>query len=99
MNQGVWDKLPPEARKAFDDSQEWLQQEDIKINEILIDKAMDQAKQMGHPIYELTPEEKELWTKVSEPIRQKWVSDMEAKGKPGKAVYREALKLIKQYNK
>ncbi len=98
MNQGVWDKLPPEAQKAFDDSQEWLMQEDIRINEMLIDKAMADAKGMGHEIVELTPEEKEIWFKFSEPIRQKWVDKMEAEGKPGKAVYQEALKLIKEYN-
>jgi TRAP-type C4-dicarboxylate transport system substrate-binding protein len=99
MNLDVWNKLPPEVHKAFDDSQEWLLQEDIKINEILIDKANATAKEMGHEIVELTPEEKEIWFKFAEPIRQKWVEKMEAEGKPGKAIYQEALKLIKKYNK
>jgi TRAP-type C4-dicarboxylate transport system substrate-binding protein len=98
MNQGVWDKLPPEAQKAFDDSEDWLIHADIDVNEKLIDKAMASAREMGHEIVDLTPAEKEIWFKESEPIRQKWVEDMEAEGKPGKAVYQEALKLIKQYN-
>lgn len=99
MNQGVWDKLPPQAQKAFDDSHEWLLQEDIKINEMLIDKANADAKAMGHEVVELTSAEKEAWFKASDPIRQKWIDKMEAEGKPGKAVYEEALRLINKYNK
>ena len=99
MNQAVWDKLPPKAQKAFDDSQEWLQQTDIKTNTFLIKKANDAAKAMGHEVVELTAAEKEVWFKFAEPIRQKWVADMEKKGKPGKAIYAEALRMIKEYSK
>ena len=99
MNQGVWDKLPPEAQKAFDDSQEWLEQEDIRINEALIDKANAAAKAMGHEVVELSAQDKEAWFKESEPVRQRWVEKVEAEGKPGKAVYQEAMKLIEQYNR
>jgi len=99
MNRAVWDKLSPKAQKAFDDSQEWLQNEDIRINTMLIGKAIADAKAMGHEVLELTAEEKQIWFEQSEPIRQKWAESMEAKGKPGKAVYQEALKLIRMYNK
>jgi TRAP-type C4-dicarboxylate transport system substrate-binding protein len=99
MNQAVWDKLSPKAQKAFDDCQAWIQSEDIRVNTMLIDKAMADAKAKGHEVVELTPDEKQVWFEQSEPIRQKWAEAMEAKGKPGKAVYQEALKLIRQYNK
>ena len=98
MNRKVWDQLSPKAQKAFDDSQEWLQNEDILINTKLIESAMADAKAMGHQIVDLTPQEKQAWFEMSDPIRQKWAEDMEAKGKPGKAVLQEALNLIKQYN-
>lgn len=99
MNQGVWDKLPPDAQQAFDDSRQWLIDEDINVNEGLIDKAVELAKSMGHQVVELTPAEKEIWFKAAEPVRQEWVKKVEAQGKPGKAVYEEALRLIKKYSK
>ena len=99
MNQAVWDKLPPKAQQAFDDSMDWLINEDIKVNETLIDKALENAKAMGHEVNELTPQEKEIWFKAAEPVRQKWVEKMEADGKPGKAIYEDTLRLIKKYSK
>ena len=98
MNLDVWNKLPPEAQKAFDDSREWLEQATIKVDTALINKARDAARNAGHPVIDLTAEEKKIWFDATEPIRAKWAADLEAKGKPGKAVYAEAMKLLAKYS-
>jgi hypothetical protein len=54
---------------------------------------------MGHPIYQLTDEEMKGWRKAAQPVHEKWISDMESKGLPGKKVYDAAMQLIDAYNK
>jgi len=99
MNMDTWNKLPPEAQKAFIDLQPWVEQEDLKLNTQLIERGRAAARKMGHSIIKLTPEEGELWVKATVPIREKWVADHEAKGLPGKAIYEEAQRLIGLYSK
>jgi len=45
----------------------------------------------------LTPEEMELWHAAARPVNEKWVTDMESKGLPGRKVYNEARRLAKKY--
>lgn len=99
MNQDVWNKLPPDIQKVFMECKGWVEQAILKLDEGIIVKARTKAKEMGHPVIRLTPQERELWVKTTEPLRQKWIADMEAKGLPGKAVYKEAQRLIKKYSK
>lgn len=99
MNQDVWNKLPPDIQKVFMDCKEWVEQAILRLDDGIIVKARAKAKEMGHPVIQLTPQERELWVKATEPLRQKWIADMEAKGLPGKAVYKEAQRLIKKYTK
>jgi len=78
---------------------EWVEQAILNLDDGIIVKARTKAEEMGHPVIRLTPQERELWVKATEPLRQKWIADMEAKGLPGKAVYKEAQRLIKKYSK
>lgn len=98
MNMDTWNKLPPEARKAFTDLQPWVEQEHLKLSLELEKKAQDAAKKMGHKIINLSPDEIELWVTETESVREKWIADMEKKGKPGRAIYDEARRLINLYN-
>jgi TRAP-type C4-dicarboxylate transport system substrate-binding protein len=99
MNMKTWNKLPKQAQKAFIDLRDWGQQEDLKINTRLIERGRSEARKMGHPIITLAPEEQEKWVKLARPIHEKWIKDQEAKGLPGRAIYDEAKRLIKQYSK
>lgn len=98
MNMNTWNNLPPEVQKAFVDLQPWVEQEHLKLSLELEKKAQDAAKKMGHKIINLTPEEIELWAKETVSVREKWIANMEEKGKPGRAIYEESLRLINQYN-
>ena len=46
-----------------------------------------------------TPQELKLWKEAVQPVHEKWIADTEAKGLPAKAVYDEAKRLIKEYDK
>jgi TRAP-type C4-dicarboxylate transport system substrate-binding protein len=99
MNQDVWDKLPPDIQKVFMDCKEWVEQEILTLDNAIVAKARAKAEEMGHTVIRLTPQERKVWVKATEPLRQKWIADVEAKGLPGKAVYKEAQRLIKKYSK
>ena len=99
INMKSWNKLPKKAQKAFIDLQDWVQEEDMKLNTKLIEQGRNAAKKMGHPINQLTPEDRAAWEKLMIPIHEKWIKAQEDKGLPGRAVYDEAKRLIKQYSK
>lgn len=98
MNMNTWNKLPPIARRAFMDLKPWVEQQEMTLNLKAIKGCLANAEKMGHSTINPTPEEIELWTKAMEPVREKWIVDMEAKGKPAKAIYTEVKRLISLYN-
>jgi TRAP-type C4-dicarboxylate transport system substrate-binding protein len=98
MNEDTWNKLPPETREAIIEIQPAIQQESLQMSLKLQEIGQEGARKAGHEIIELPPDEVELWVKATAPVREKWIADMEAKGKPGKAVYDEAQRLIAEYN-
>ena len=99
MNKDTWEKLPPEAQKAIMDLQDQFEQKSVNIGLENQKGSMAAAEKAGHPIIELTPQELEKWAAVGEKIQKKWIDDMEAKGKPGRAVYEAAKRLIEKFNK
>jgi TRAP-type C4-dicarboxylate transport system substrate-binding protein len=50
---------------------------------------------MGHTFGTLSPEEKARWRKATQPVTDAWI----AKTPNGKALYEEAVALIKKYEK
>lgn len=99
MNIDAWNKLPDDIQKIIMDLQPWIQDEVIKVDTAEQERGIAQAKEMGHKMIYLTPEEIQLWTAATAPARDKWVAEMEAKGLPGKAIFEEAKRLIIKYNK
>jgi len=98
FNQDSYDKLPPETQKAIMDLQPEYEQASLALSLNLQKLGQEGAQKAGHPIIELTPQEVDQWIKAAEPVQEKWVEDMEAQGKPGKAVYEEAKRLIAKFN-
>jgi hypothetical protein len=48
-------------------------------------------------IYNLPADELAKWKAAMNPIYQKWVTDMNAKGLPGQAILDDAMKLNEKY--
>jgi len=47
----------------------------------------------------VTPAETDRWIKVSAPLYDEWVADMDKKGLPGKQMLQDARDLIVKYSK
>ena len=100
MNQKVWDGLSPDIKKVFG---ELGGLHFGKRNAISFDNAdrvgREELKGKGGEIIELSAEEQKKCAEKFKVINEKWVSDMEAKGLPGKKVLEEASLLVKKYSK
>ena len=60
--------------------------------------AVAAAEEMGHTFLELAPGEIEKWQEAAKPIHDDWIQRAEAIGKPGRALYDEILRLVKEYS-
>ena len=99
FNLKTWNKLPADIQKIFEDLGPWLGQELIKVDNGYEAMVLGKAKGMGHKIITPTPEQMQMWVDAVEPIHKKWLADTAAKGLPAQAVYDEAKRLIKEYEK
>ena len=58
----------------------------------------DYDQKAGNPPYYYLPEDElARWKAATQPVIDKWVSDMEGQGLPGQAVYEDVLELSKKY--
>ena len=99
MNEKTWNKLPPDIQKIFEDLDSYLVQQLRQFDGMALDRAMNSAKEMNQTFITPTPEEMQLWVDAVQPVHQKWIAETEAKGLPAKAVYEEAKRLIREYQK
>ena len=99
MNMKKWNSLPPDIQKIFVDAgkEHWLgfagAQDDFKVGVIQRYAALP-----GHEIIRMSDTERARWLAKAQPLFDKWASDMEAKGLPGKAYLADVLALAKKYN-
>ena len=97
MNRKKYESLPPVVQKVIDDNVKPSSTEMTEIDEGNRIKSEEGVKKMGHTLIYLTPEEMDLWRTAAQPIHEKWIAEMEAKGLPGRKVYNEAKRLAKKY--
>jgi TRAP-type C4-dicarboxylate transport system substrate-binding protein len=98
MNQAKYDSLPPDL-KAVIDANSGVEQAKI------IGKAFDATTEPGKKLAAaaggvfdtLSPAEFDRWNKATEPVVKEWISDTNAKGGNGQALYDEARALIRKY--
>lgn len=97
MNKDIWNKLPADIQKIFEEASAWYQEEGVKMDMGEIQKAVNIVKKDGHTVTYLTPKELKVWTDAAKPVNEEWIEKNEAKGIPAKAIYKEYKKLIKKY--
>jgi TRAP-type C4-dicarboxylate transport system substrate-binding protein len=94
-NEKKWNSYPPDVQKILTDAAHFYTEKFSGID-AEVQAALGFAKEHNHTFTELTPQEIRVWYDlVKKPIHDKWIAEAEAKGLPGRAVYDEALKLIK----
>lgn len=99
MNPKTFDSLPPDVQKIVEEASLWVADEIIKVDKGEIETAMNTAKELNHTFIYLSPDEIQLWKDAAIPLHKKWIDEMEGKGKPARAIYEEATRLIKEYSK
>jgi TRAP-type C4-dicarboxylate transport system substrate-binding protein len=98
MNTRKLNSLPPDLQKLIMNSGSIWYNKMKELDDADQIKAVNLCKEWGHKFIYLTPEQIKVWYNVvKSPIHDKWIKEAEAKGLPGKAVYKKALKLIKKY--
>lgn len=96
MNLDTWNKLTPEVQQVIDGLNEWGRTEMAKRWDVTDQKAADFAKGLGHEfIYPSPAVLREIYQRLT-PVYEAWAADMEAKGKPGKAILKELTRLIEE---
>jgi len=104
MNMKTYEDLPEDLKPIFDEVTDGLKMsqragaayDEFMANSIKIIKEYDAAK--GNPDFYMLPDaERQLWYETLLPMREKWISDMEAKGLPGKAFMDDLIAFAEQY--
>lgn len=100
MNQARWDKLPADVQQAFTaaSGDDWLR-EVGKIWADNDDGGIAVATKAGNQHVQLTPAELDLFKQKLEPVVQRWIDDVKAKGIDGQALVKTARELIAKYSK
>jgi TRAP-type C4-dicarboxylate transport system substrate-binding protein len=97
MNAKAYDKLPKDLQDILLESGPVAVEKQLELQNRFLAKCLGDAKKWGHTFTNLPPEEIKKWyDMVKVPIHNKWIKECEAKGLPGKAVYDEALRLIRE---
>ena len=98
MNKNSWNKLPKDIQKTITDVTNKMMP-DTLCAAVSAEKKVgkQQCKDRNQEIYDIPPEERARWVATGKLAWDKWVKDMEAKGRPGRAILDEAVKLIKAH--
>jgi TRAP-type C4-dicarboxylate transport system substrate-binding protein len=97
-NPQSWAKIPADIQKIMIDTyQEICVTGGYAMDRGEIEKYTKEAEDAGHMITYLTPEEIKVWQDACTPLHNEWLNEFESEGKPAKAVYAEAKRLIAEY--
>ena len=94
-----WNKLPKDIQKVFEDNTEWFGQ---KVEELVFandEPAIQLAKENNVEFIRLPPEELEKVYAVVDKTLLEEMANLDAKGLPGTAVYKDIRRLINEYSK
>jgi TRAP-type C4-dicarboxylate transport system substrate-binding protein len=97
VNIKSWNKLPPDIQKVIVEVYDWVNEESLKYDEGVIEKAIAEARKDGHQVIDLTPAEVQVWLDWAKPSHERELARIEAKGWPAKRIYEGYMKLIKEY--
>ena len=98
MNKDSYAKLPPDLQKVIDaNSGEWLAKEFGRRWEHDDQPGIAKAKKQGDEIIKVSDAEQDRWRKVTQPVYDSWIKDLDGKGYDGKHLVEEAQRLVAKY--
>jgi TRAP-type C4-dicarboxylate transport system substrate-binding protein len=97
VNLDTYNSLPPDLQKALDDAfqyaTEWHEQTDADSSA----EGLRQAKEAGHEIIVLTPEEVQPFYDYAEDVNKAWFEKCAAAGYDGEGIYNQLMDLHRKY--
>jgi TRAP-type transport system periplasmic protein len=96
VNIKAWNKLPPDIQKTIVEVYDWVNEESLKYDAGVIEKAVAEAKKSGHQVIDLTPAEIQVWLDWAKPATERELARIESKGWPAKKLYEGFQRLIKE---
>ncbi len=99
MNLQKWNSLPPDIQKIIDDISDGYAKKHGEQMDINHEKGWKFMQDNKIEVIRLAPDEYERWVKAWEPVRNKWVADMKAKGLPAEDYVKLATDLLAKYYK
>jgi len=100
MNKNTWAKLPADVQKAFDANNgeaRWR-----AVGKVWTDSeagGIALAKKAGNKHIQITAAELDMFRQKLEPVVQRWVDEVKAKGIDGNALVNKARSLVAKYSK
>ncbi|MFH1491392.1 MAG: TRAP transporter substrate-binding protein, partial [Pseudomonadota bacterium] len=93
MNQGVWDRLPQDVKKVFENlTGDWAVEFYGRVRDEGETHSRDAAKEKGMNLIQLPDSEIAKVKKLVEPVKAEYAAELEAKGLPGKKALEGFLK-------
>jgi TRAP-type C4-dicarboxylate transport system substrate-binding protein len=100
MNKKVWDSLPPDVQKTIDDLSLEMSAWTGEYMDNHVKEALDWGKkEHGLQINTLSSEEKASWDKILQPIQDRYVAEVKAKGLPAEEYKKRLYELKDKYSK
>ncbi|MDR2089070.1 MAG: TRAP transporter substrate-binding protein DctP [Clostridiales Family XIII bacterium] len=98
INLNTYNSLPPDLQKALNDAfqyaSEWHEQTDAGSSA----EGLRQAKEWGHEIVVLTPEETKPFYDYAAEVNKAWFEKCAAAGYDGEGIYNKLMDLHRNYN-
>jgi len=97
MNEKTWNKLPPEAQKAFEEfSGDWAVDFIGKAQDKFDKEAQDEVIGKGLELISLAPPEQAKWRNNLIPVQEQYAAELESKKLPGKKIAEELKKFLEK---
>lgn len=98
MNKDVWNSLPPDVQKAIDELSPEMAKWTGEYMDNHVKEALEWSKaQYGLQITELSPQEKTNWYNKLQPMQDKLVNELQAKGLPAEQYKKRLYELKAKY--
>ncbi len=96
-NKDAWAKVSPEDQQIIEDLLAEFPEKIGAQYDRESAAGMEVAKERNIKIISLSDEEKAKFHDVVDPLKEKWLADMDSKGLPGTATFEKALQFIEQH--
>lgn len=93
MRKQTWESLPPDIQKIIEEMNPWAEDLMYKVGMAAYQRISGLSKKAGVEIIELSPAERARWDEATKSVEKDWFADMDAKGLPATAMYKDIMKM------